>query len=61
MKEEERSSFSITPECVKDLDPNLLFKSTEDAGVDLLYDDTKPLTVDVELHKLNKVENMYND
>ena len=63
MKEEENSSFSIVPDYIKEFDPELTFKHTDDTikGADIIYDDSKPLVVDLEVHKLNKVENVYND
>lgn len=52
MKQEEHSTFILSPDCVQELDPNLDF-----AG----FDKSLPLTVDARLMKVNKVEDVYGD
>jgi len=59
MKEEEHSTVYVRPDCVKQIDPDLLFTKTQDR--DSVWNETEPLVIEVPVLKLGKVEDLYRD
>lgn len=59
MKPREQSRFVISPDYVKEHDPEFTFVKTQDR--DSSHDPSKPILIEATVHKMNKVEDLYND